>query len=591
MNSLNRDILTDCSVLEYIQKNIHLVDAHFDVPDGVSPTRYIIELSNEALLAQLGKLNIGKEKELTYRLPTIYTYPGGSCIKCTSALKTKRHIESVLYDDVHGSNFITIISKYCKNCKLTYYPGLIESYADQNNCEEIFHEYTNDWSTYPIFISTTKTSFSMDMMNQLICMKMKCHSSFIGKVEAYNMHHKYDQLEGEEGKARLKLNKKRLTEAYFRFTLLNYKQRYGITPLSIINDIDDQLKQDYPILYAKFQENYGHHVCAITGCEDCLVIDGHMKAHRKVCRSVGCRSDPAFKNIFCKEHANTEVRKNVDGVQELKSDDEHHIERIIKKVRKKTKTFYEVAWVGSDTRTQEPREHIPRILVELFDRYGDSNLPVTTQDRCVINNTKYINVHVNEKDMFTLPSSSMVLDPNAYLVKPIEDEENTSCNTIKTKNRFYARTGGILVMAKPCGVIVAIAEIIGGESVTQVATVIEDYLTKSSSRTKCLLYDDACHLSKHVRCRCVYPLLANLEMKIDKFHFKNHTDSWCIENMNPNDSQFLKDVNTEVMEQIFSWFKGFSSSLKYMKSCRFNFFILDMIDRHNSLKLRKPQTV
>ena len=100
-----------------------------------------------------------------------------------------------------------------------------------------------------------------------------------------------------------------------------------------------------------------------------------------------------------------------------------------------------------------------------------------------------------------------------------------------------------------------------------------------------------CVSSKHVRCRCAYPLLANLEMKIDKFHFKNHTDSWCIENMNPNDSQFLKDVNTEVMEQIFSWFKGFSSSLKYMKSCRFNFFILDMIDRHNSLKLRKPQTV
>ena len=90
-------------------------------------------------------------------------------------------------------------------------------------------------------------------------------------------------------------------------------------------------------------------------------------------------------------------------------------------------------------------------------------------------------------DTFTLPHSSLVVDPNAYLTLPIEDEENPSCNTIKTKSRFYARTGGVLVMAKPCGIIVALSEIFGGESVSQVAEVIEHFLQSTDTKTKCTM--------------------------------------------------------------------------------------------------------
>ena len=123
-------------------------------------------------------------------------------------------------------------------------------------------------------------------------------------------------------------------------------------------------------------------------------------------------------------------------------------------------------------------------------------------------------------------------------------------------------------MAKPCGIIVAMTEILGGESVTQVAEVIECYLQDfMSSSIKCLLYDDACHLRKHVDCRSlVYPNLQNLTMKIDRFHFKNHIDSWCKNHMNPAHCQILDRVNTSVMEQIFAWIKGYVPSLRYMNS-------------------------
>ena len=70
-------------------------------------------------------------------------------------------------------------------------------------------------------------------------------------------------------------------------------------------------------------------------------------------------------------------------------------------------------------------------------------------------------------------------------------------------------------------------------------------------------------------------------MKIDRFHFANHTDAWFQKLMNPVTSKYLNNVNTEVMEQIFSWIKGFVPALRYMKGCNYNFFMLDMIDRHN----------
>ena len=49
-------------------------------------------------------------------------------------------------------------------------------------------------------------------------------------------------------------------------------------------------------------------------------------------------------------------------------------------------------------------------------------------------------------------------------------------------------------MAKPCGTIVAMSEIFGGESVSRVSEVIEDYL-QSADGTKCVIYDDACLFS------------------------------------------------------------------------------------------------
>ena len=137
-------------------------------------------------------------------------------------------------------------------------------------------------------------------------------------------------------------------------------------------------------------------------------------------------------------------------------------------------------------------------------------------------------------------------------------------------------------MGKPCGVITHIEEIFGAESITNVAEMIERALEELGTDTMNVLYDDACHLFRHVSKRpLVYPELSTRTMKVDKFHFKNHVDPWCKKNMDPYKCDELKGVNTEIMEQTFSWLKHYAPSLKYMKSSTFNFLILDLIDRHN----------
>lgn len=54
-----------------------------------------------------------------------------------------------------------------------------------------------------------------------------------------------------------------------------------------------------------------------------------------------------------------------------------------------------------------------------------------------------------------------------------------------------------------------------------------------------LCYDDACHLKKFaqnpVRCELtqVAKRMKEMTMVCDKFHFRNHVDTWCKANCNP----------------------------------------------------------
>ncbi|KAK2556275.1 hypothetical protein P5673_021909 [Acropora cervicornis] len=102
-----------------------------------------------------------------------------------------------------------------------------------------------------------------------------------------------------------------------------------------------------------------------------------------------------------------------------------------------------------------------------------------------------------------------------------------------------------------------------------------------------ICYDDACHLKKYaqnsVRRNITQTAqkMAEMEMIVDCFHFKNHVDRWCKEHCNPYNSNDLKDVNTEVCEQLFSWLSKFAPITKHMNRWRFLLLMLYLVDNHN----------
>jgi IS1 family transposase len=83
---------------------------------------------------------------------------------------------------------------------------------------------------------------------------------------------------------------------------------------------------------------------------------------------------------------------------------------------------------------------------------------------------------------------------------------------------------------------------------------------------KVIVYDDCCHVIKHIidyypnffRSTPASSFLYNCSFSIDAYHYRNHTDKWCKEYLNPNNNEIVKQFNTQSAEQSNSWIKRFS---------------------------------
>ena len=171
------------------------------------------------------------------------------------------------------------------------------------------------------------------------------------------------------------LDYRKLDIAYFKYSALRFLVRHH-RQLKLNADIDEHLldmKDDHMNMFRDYTEN---HVCDVKGCESVLVVDGHMKAHRKICKDRKCDNDPIVGKLYCSSHQEESGRRICEGVQETRDVNEYHVECIVGKeyIKKHRQWRYRVKWVGYEELTLEPRSHLPRILVEVFNRYGRSNV-------------------------------------------------------------------------------------------------------------------------------------------------------------------------------------------------------------------------
>ena len=231
------------------------------------------------------------------------------------------------------------------------------------------------------------------------------------------------------------------------------------------NDIDIELEENIEKFDQAFKTNANNHSCQSIGCGRCLVLDGHMKAHRKTCKMANCKNDPKKSSLFCGEHAQTckfDLYENPKD-QSLETSDSFHVEEITgKRYNKKTKGFeYKVKWLGYEEFTWESYKNIPRILVELYKRNGTIKCQTYIIDEIVQKGQKGVLILMENEQSFWIPQIGLVLNEHAYEFDINVDKESDSCNTKKGILRFHKRTAGILVGGYPCGNMIFVNEIFG----------------------------------------------------------------------------------------------------------------------------------
>ena len=107
-------------------------------------------------------------------------------------------------------------------------------------------------------------------------------------------------------------------------------------------------------------------------------------------------------------------------------------------------------------------------------------------------------------------------------------------------------------------------------------------------KVNCVLYDRACRILKKA---CARKTLGKIRYWcVDKFHARGHCDGCkCSPLVHSDLAKRVKNVNTSISEQTFSWFRGYSTTFNSMNADVQRFYVLSNARRHNVM-LRCQET-
>jgi hypothetical protein len=192
------------------------------------------------------------------------------------------------------------------------------------------------------------------------------------------------------------------------------------------------------------------------------------------------------------------------------------------------------------------------------------------------------------------------------------EHSDLSCGTSKASwekagQTSRLRTAGVFALMRPCGVIASLRELYGTESMSQVVCILMNLREVHGREWEAIGYDDACHLHKFIHNRkrqetyagnILWEELSRVKCFVDRFHYGNHTDKWCMTNMDPERAEMLPilrrfgpqgealdKVNTQICEETFSWMKGYKNSTRQMGEARFRWFLLRLCWMRNDAQV------
>ena len=494
--------------------------------------------------------------------------------------------------------------------------------------------YEDDALKNDILVVSAQSAFHVDLLVDIVGQINISSATFEGIAKQYNRLHQM-KLPLDVMDRRVELTKDIVNNAYFLFCYLEIGQRYQVPNYQVIkNNLDTAILENKGELMTTFRRKWTvEHECDVPGCRSCIVIDAGLKPHRKVCKALwngvrefeaagqsvvtGCTSYPVPTKTYCAVHegehtpvadtVSARTRKALKDYREetresdkAGDDNAYIVESILDITEEDGKQVFKVKWFNfpSEAATMEPEENIPKFIVEYYkDRTKLGKVLPSPRIKHTKKTSSGTLFHFltwegekggqwHGEDFFKL-AGGVDGEGDEMLVLP-----DLSCRTRKSRDKRICRWNvGISLGAFPCGVVPLWDELFGSESTSQVYGVFIEYLSQlpeeERGRLTDLIYDDNCHLArfslrKNLREKnAITKFFAeNVRKNVDRFHFGNHIDPWCIENCDPNKVKELDGVNTEVCEQLFNKVNS-HSNCKSMNESRYFLFWLYNLDLHN----------
>lgn len=522
------------------------------------------------------------------------------------------------YKAVHEENICNNQNTY-NPCRVSYYHGYYK-YKGKT-------VYQDDFLKNDILISSPQTAFELSYLVEIAASVEVCSVNFEGMSKVYNRIHNR-KLPADLMPKRTELCRKRMTDAYILFIYLELGQRYCIPNYQVIEgNLDSTILSKQSDFQEAFRSHWFQHRCSVAGCGKVITVDGGLKPHRMLCAAklsgvrtfeqagvtifTGCTRHPQPDSKFCWEHqagespiipassVSSRTRQQLRGYRaktnysENASEDQFFIIETILDIEKEADNkVFKVKWLGYPEPTLEKEDRIPGFIRKYYS--DDSGRLGCKLPNPRIKHTK----KVGGSDIHLLSWGGEAGDEwlkDDYFNFLSEDGEvlnsqvSVSCNTRKSRDKTCRRhTVGVFVGAYPCGTIVLFDELYGSEGISQVYGILVEFLARLEDLDSLeeLLYDDCCHLKAfseketNANQNAITKHFAKLGKHVDRFHFRNHVDPWCMENCNPEGIPVLKGVNTQVCEQLFKKVNSHKNCKSFNES-RFFLFFLYQFDIHN----------
>lgn len=506
-----------------------------------------------------------------------------------------------------------------KPCRVSYYHGYYKLKG-----KTVYH---NDVLRNDFLISSPQTAFELPYLIELAATIEVCSVNFEGMSTVYNRLHNR-KLPTDLMPKRIKLCRKRMTDAYMLYIYLELGQRYCIPNYQVVEgNLDTTILNKQSDFQLAFRNHWFQHRCSVVGCGRVITVDGGLKPHRMLCAAklsgvrtfehagvtvfTGCTRHPQPDSKYCWEHQAGEspvipassvsdrTRQQLRGhridtnYSDAASDDQFYVVETILDVKIEGEhKMYKVKWLGYPEASWEKEDRMPGFIRKYYtdkaDRLG-TKLPNPR-----IKHTKKVGgseIHLlswggDAGDEWLHDDFFQFLSEDGEI---LNSNVSVTCNTRKSRDKTCRRhTVGVFVGAYPCGTIVLFDELYGSESISQVYGILVEFLSRLQdlSSLEELLYDDCCHLKafseKDVKANQndVTKHFANLGKHVDRFHFRNHVDPWCQEHCNPEGVAAIHGVNTQVCEQLFKKVNS-HKNCKSFNEARFFLFFLYQFDIHN----------